>query len=69
MCYNGYVKGGVVVFEGPPPPEGTPVRVEEISEKKSGTDDRPWGEMLKDLTGSIGGPTDMAAKHGRSLVS
>jgi hypothetical protein len=62
MTYKGRVKGEVVVLEGPVfPPEGTIVRVEEVSPT---ADHPPWTEVFKDLIGAAEGlPEDLAENH------
>lgn len=60
MVYTGRVEKGVVVFDGPHPPEGAAVRVEELSPS---ADAPPWTEVFKDLIGSVDGPEDWAENH------
>jgi hypothetical protein len=61
MTYIGHVKSGVVVFDGPKPPEGASVRVDEIPPD---TKEPPtWGEVFKEHIGKAEGPADMAANH------
>jgi hypothetical protein len=60
MSYTGHVEKGVVVFDGPRPPEGVTVRVEEVPAATSGP---AWAEVLKDLIGSVEGPEDLAENH------
>lgn len=66
MTYTGRVENGVVVFDGPKPPEGIIVRVEEAA---TGGEPRSvggpsWGEVFRDLIGAAEGlPQDMAENH------
>lgn len=60
MSYTGHVEKGVVVFDGPRPPEGAAVRVEEISLAAGGPS---WAETFRDLIGSVEGPEDLAENH------
>jgi hypothetical protein len=62
MRYTGHVEKGVVVFDGSArPPEGAAVQVEDIAAGDSGP---TWGEVFKDLIGSVEGlPEDMAENH------
>jgi hypothetical protein len=62
MTYRGKVKGGVVVLDGPSvPPEGTLVRVEEVT---ADAGHPAWAEVFKDLIGAAEGlPEDMAENH------
>ena len=61
MVYQGRIKNGVVVLDGPSvPPEGTVVRVEEVP----ATEHQPWSEIFKDLIGAADGlPEDLAENH------
>ena len=61
MVYVGLVKGGVVVFDQPGPPEGAAVRVEVVA----GAPAAPsiW-QKLRKYSGAVKGlPTDMATNH------
>lgn len=61
MNYRGQVKGGVVVFEQAPPPDGALVQVEVV--ESAGTDPSIW-QKLKKYSGAVEGlPTDMARDH------
>lgn len=61
MEYRGHVKGGVVVFEVPPPPEGTLVRVEALSNAEQ--ESTIW-QKLRGYSGAVEGlPADMARNH------
>jgi hypothetical protein len=68
MRYTGHVKNGVVVFDGPTcPPDGTVVQVENMSAVAA---EPAWGEVLKDLIGSLDGlPKDMAENHDHYIHS
>jgi hypothetical protein len=59
MTYTGRVVNGVVVFDGEvKPPDGTVVRVEEISSESN------IGEELDRLAGkAVGLPADIAENH------
>ena len=61
MTYVGHVQRGVVVFDGPQrPPDGVAVRIEEVAI----TEQQNWGEVFKDLIGTVEGlPQDMADNH------
>lgn len=60
MVYRGQVKGGVVVFEDAPPPEGTAVRVEAAADDCAPT---LW-QKLRKYSGVVKGlPPDMARNH------
>jgi hypothetical protein len=61
MTYVGHVQKGIVIFEGSQrPPDGTAVRIEEIPAAQA----KNWGEVFKDLIGSVEGlPEDMAENH------
>jgi len=63
MSFTGQVRQGGVVFDGPlRPPEGAVVRVEEVLQVKN--DPPTWGEVFKDLIGSVDDlPVDMAENH------
>ena len=63
MSFTGQVKQGVVVFDGPArPPDGAVVRVEEVLQTKA--DQPTWGDVFKDLIGTVDGlPDDMAENH------
>lgn len=61
MVYVGHVKGGVVVFDQPCPPEGAAVRVEVVA----GAPATPsiW-QKLRKYSGAVKGlPPDMAKNH------
>ena len=62
MTWNGKVVGGMVVLEGPPPPEGAKVTVQlEDSSQKS---PKTLSETLLGLAGIANGlPSDMAENH------
>lgn len=62
MTYQGKVKGGVVVLDGPAlPAEGAVVRVEVIDPVETPPS---WAEVFKDLIGAAEGlPEDLAENH------
>ena len=62
MTYTGHIENGVVVFDGPSrPPDGTIVRIEEVS---NGEPAPTWAEVFRDFIGVIDDlPEDMAENH------
>jgi len=62
MTYTGHIENGVVVFDGPGrPPEGTIVRIEEVSKAEPVP---TWAEVFRDFIGVIDDlPEDMAENH------
>jgi hypothetical protein len=68
--YVGAVRGGVVVFEGEPPPlpEGTKVRIEPVEVETEESKTPTLAERLKPVIGTAQGlPSDMAAQHDHYL--
>ncbi len=67
QIYTGEIRGGVVVFEGPPPPllEGTKVRVEPV---EAPSQSRTLAERLSSVIGRAEGlPRDLAEQHDHYL--
>jgi hypothetical protein len=66
--YMGEIRGGVVVFEGSPPPlpQGTRVRIEPVAADEESTP--TLAERLKPIIGSVKGlPSDLAEQHDHYL--
>jgi hypothetical protein len=62
MSYTGYVREGVVVFDGERPSDGAKVTVEELCVPKQ--QPPTWGEVFESLVGSVEGlPEDMSDQH------
>jgi hypothetical protein len=68
MTYQGHVRNGVVVFDGPQaPPEGATVEVAVLSDEQA-QQTQSLHEFLLEFAGTIDGlPSDMAAQHDHYL--
>ena len=67
MTYRGHVKNGVVIFDEPANlPEGTEVRVEQVTQEAA--EPPNWAEVFKDVAGKAKDlPSDLAANHDHYL--
>jgi len=65
MTVRGHIKNGAVVLDEPVKlPDGMDVEVELRPASKSAESGPTWGEVFRDLAGSVEGlPTDMAENH------